>query len=155
MADGIDRCGDFFPPLFRQLARRRRRNRSGAEVFRQLADHYDARLKRRRIFLAAITWPMIQLAAAVVVVGFVIWIMGVIGDGKIDILGFGLIGTWAWPSTWRLSRCVGIVVDAGDSRPQRGLMWTRPIQRGSLLRCPCSARARDAGPGPTGLGRCT
>ena len=50
----------FLPAAFRQLARVGDETGSGAEVFRQLADHYDAAVKRRRIFLAAITWPMIQ-----------------------------------------------------------------------------------------------
>jgi len=128
-ADGIDECGDFFPELFRQLARVGDETGSGAEVFRQLADHYDAQLMRRRIFLVAITWPLIQLTASLFIIGLVIWVMGLIGGGKFDILGFGLVGDEGLAIYIAFLSGVGIVFVLLVRAFQRGLMWVRPVQR--------------------------
>ena len=52
-------------------------------------------MKLRRMFLASISWPAIELTLALTVVGVVIWLMGAIPALKksgIDILGFGLSG---------------------------------------------------------------
>ena len=45
-------------------------------IYKRLAEQYDQRLKMRRLFLAAIAWPMIQLVLAIGVIGLLIWIMG-------------------------------------------------------------------------------
>jgi len=129
MADGVDDCGDFFPELFRQLVRVGDETGSGAEVLAQLAEHYDAQLKRRRIFLVAITWPVIQLVAALFVVGFVIWVMGIIGEGKTDILGFGLIGNRGLSIYVAFLSGIGIVFVLLVRAFQRGIIWIRPVQR--------------------------
>ena len=129
MADGIDQCGDFFPDLFRSLARVGDTTGSGAEIFAQLADHYEGQLTRRRIFLAAITWPVIQLIAALMIVGLVIWVMGMIGDGKTDILGFGATGSEGLAYYLAILSGVGIVLLLVFRAFQRGLLWIRPVQR--------------------------
>ena len=59
-------------------------------VLNQLAEYDQARLNMRRTFLASIIWPLTQFGFALAVVGFLIWIMGVLGSG--DLLGLGLIG---------------------------------------------------------------
>ncbi|HLA84584.1 MAG TPA: type II secretion system F family protein [Thermoguttaceae bacterium] len=135
MADGFDDCGDFFPELFRQLARVGEETGSGAEVLRRLAEHYESQLKRRRIFLAAITWPLIQLIAALFVIGIVIWIMGMIGEGKTDILGFGLIGSRGLSMYLAILSGIGIVLLLVIRAFQRGMMWIRSVQR-VVLRLP-------------------
>ncbi|HBO42664.1 MAG TPA: hypothetical protein DD670_01750 [Planctomycetaceae bacterium] len=129
MADGLDACGDFFPPLFRQLARVADETGSGAEVFRQLADHYDEGIRRGRIFLAACTWPFIQLAATIFIIGLLIWIMGMIGDGQNDVLGLGWTGTSGLIRYILFVSCVGIAVALLIRAFQRGVMWIRPLQR--------------------------
>lgn len=128
-ADGVEACGDFFPELFRQLTRVGDETGSSAEVFRQLADHYEAQLTRRRVFLAAITWPMIQLVASLAIVGMVIWVMGVISEGKIDILGFGLVGTKGLARYVAFLCGVGIVAVLLIRAFERGMMWVRPVER--------------------------
>jgi type IV pilus assembly protein PilC len=129
MADGIDQCGDFFPSLFRQLARVGDETGSGAEVFRQLADHYDEELKRRRIFLAACTWPAIQLMATICIIGALIWVLGMIGDGKTDVVGFGLTGTSGLMTYLAVVCGLGMIVLLVVRAFQRGVMWIRPVQR--------------------------
>ncbi|NLE37465.1 MAG: hypothetical protein GX621_05510 [Pirellulaceae bacterium] len=135
MADGLDACGDFFPPLFRQLARVADETGGGAEVFRQLAEHYDEGIRRRRIFLAACTWPFLQLTATVFIVGLLIWIMGMIGDGQTDVLGFGWTGRSGLIRYVALVSCIGLVAALLIRAFQRGVMWIRPIQR-AVLRVP-------------------
>ena len=63
---------------------------------RQLADHYEHQLKLRRTLSGSLTWPLIELALALSVVGLLIWVMGAIpqlAKNNIDLLGFGLTGT--------------------------------------------------------------
>ena len=50
----------------------------------------------RRTFLAAIIWPLMQLAVALSVIGLLIWVMGFLGN--VDLLGLGLMVIADWPS---------------------------------------------------------
>lgn len=145
LADALAATGEFFPPLFRELADVGDESGRLGEVFLQLANHYDAAVKRRRIFLAAIAWPMLQLAIAILVVGFVIWITGVIGSAnnmRIDILGFGLVGTSGLAVYVAIVSGIGIGAVLLIHALGRGLIWTRPIQRG-LLRVPALGGALE------------
>jgi type II secretory pathway component PulF len=81
---------------------------------------------------------MLQLAIAILIVGFVIWITGVIGrmnNMRIDVLGFGLVGTSGLAIYAAIVSGIGIAVVLVIRAMMRGLIWTRPIQRG-LLRVP-------------------
>jgi type IV pilus assembly protein PilC len=145
LAEALAATGDFFPPLFRELAVVGDEAGRLGEVFAQLADHYQAQLKRQRIFLAAIAWPMVQLVAAICVVGFLIWIMGVLptrGGTPIDILGFGLVGNSGLATYAAFLSGVGIVLVLIIRAVQRGLVWTRPIQR-AALRVPVLGKALE------------
>ncbi len=131
LADSLAGTGDFFPRLFREMVEVGEQTGNLDAVLGQLAEHYETRQTMRRNFLAAISWPLIQLGIALAVVGFLIWIMGFIQkmtNSRIDILGFGLIGdrgltiylTFLAVSAaviWLVLRAVG-----------RGMIWTRPIQ---------------------------
>ena len=95
LAAALAATGDFFPLLFREMAEVGEQSGHLGEVFAQLAEHYENQVHLRRNFLAAIAWPMLQLAIALAVVGFLIWITGIIGQmtgTTVDILGFGLVG---------------------------------------------------------------
>jgi type IV pilus assembly protein PilC len=69
------------------------------EVLDGLAAHYDNLVRLRRMLIGLITWPAIQLFAAILIVGFVILVLGWItpapvpGEKPYDILGLGLTGT--------------------------------------------------------------
>ncbi len=109
-------------------------------VFLRVADHYDHRLKLRRLFLAGITWPMIELALAVVVVGFLIWVTGAIGQmaGRTtgepkDILGLGLMGTQGLLIYSAGVTAVVFLTFLFIRAVGRGWFWTGPLQRGALL----------------------
>ncbi|WP_171183757.1 type II secretion system F family protein [Alienimonas chondri] len=81
-----------FPRLFIELVQIAEGTGHLPEVLRSLAEHYDNLLRLKKAFLAQIAWPVFQLVVAVFVIGFVIWLLGQIGDGKTDTLGLGLIG---------------------------------------------------------------
>lgn len=92
LADAVDANHDFFPPLFCEMTDLGEHTGHLSEVYRHLADHYEHQLRLRRIFLASITWPMVQLTAALLVIGVVIWVTGVLAAEPVDVLGFGLVG---------------------------------------------------------------
>jgi len=66
------------------------------EVLKSLAEHYENSLRLRRTFIAAIAWPVIQLGLAILIIGFLIFILGAIAESKggqpFDVLGLGLSG---------------------------------------------------------------
>jgi len=65
------------------------------ETLLELADYYDRMNDIRRDFLKSLVWPIIELVAAVVVIGLMILICGWLTEmtgTKIDPLGLGLIG---------------------------------------------------------------
>lgn len=136
VSDAVARTGEYFPPLFREMIDVGEETGNLAEVLRQLAEHYDHQLKLKRIFLAAIAWPLIQLVAALGVVGLLILVMGVMPRGTdgepIDLLGFGLVG---FPGLIIYLLVIGVLASAGVALAvamQRGLFWTRPLQRAMM-----------------------
>lgn len=138
LRDAVDATGNYFPQLFREMVDIGEQTGHLDSVFRHLAEHYEHQLSLRRAFISAITWPAIQLVAAVSIVGLLIWVMGILeqympskdkNSPPIDMLGFGLKGT-----SGLLIYCsiVGSVVLAGFLFYQalrRGWFWVRPVER--------------------------
>jgi type IV pilus assembly protein PilC len=90
--------GPRYPALFLDLLNVGEQTGSLPEVFAALAGYYEASVKRMREFRSQITWPLIQLFAAILIIGAVIYILGIIdisnpGQEATDILGLGLMGT--------------------------------------------------------------
>src|SRR3954467_15774952 len=83
--------------FFLEMARVGEQTGALGKVFARLETHYRRQVRAERIFLGAIAWPMFELAFAILIVGGLIWILGVIAQRNngqpIDILGFGLVGT--------------------------------------------------------------
>lgn len=94
-----------FPPLFLDLLNVGEQTGSLPEVFKSLADYYAARVTRAREFRSAIAWPVIQLFAAILIIGLLIFLLGLVGD--IDVLGFGLMGAQG-AAIW-YSMCFGSI----------------------------------------------
>ncbi len=135
LADALAATEDFFPPIFRELVNIGEQSGRLPDVFAQLHHHYLDQIARRRIFLAAIAWPMLQLTVAIFVVGFLIWILGVIGKSTgapIDILGFGLVGTRGLAIYAAFLSGVGIAALILIRAVSRGMLWVRPLQRLAL-----------------------
>src|SRR5688572_27174742 len=65
VSEGLAESGSYFPTMFREMVHVGEQTGQLAEVFRQLADHYDHQVTLRRAFLAAIAWPVLQLLTAI------------------------------------------------------------------------------------------
>ncbi len=138
LSAGLAATGDFFPPLFHEMVDVGEQSGHLGEVLKQLADHYQNQITLRRNFLASITWPVIQLSLAIAVIGFLIWIMGIINGSNpkpVDPLGFGLMGNDGLAKYAAFVAIVGITLALVIRAVTRGVLWTRPLQR-FVLRIP-------------------
>lgn len=86
-----------YPRLFIDLVTVGEETGSLPEIMDALGDYYEARVQTIRDFRSAIAWPMLQLFAAIMVIGLLIYLLGLISSGTgappIDFLGLGLHGT--------------------------------------------------------------
>ncbi len=90
----------YFPELMTDMVSVGEQAGALPEVLDGLAAHYENIIRLRRMLIGLITFPALQLVAAILVVALVIFILGIIGastaaaGGKPrDILGLGLTGT--------------------------------------------------------------
>jgi type II secretory pathway component PulF len=131
LAEAIEQTGSFFPPLFREMVAVGEQSGHLPEVLDHLADHYEHQLRLRRDFLSGITWPMIELSAAVAIVGLLIWLTGVIGEvtgQTVDILGLGLVGTQGLVIYLGCVLAAALVATFTWQAVARGLFWAFPVQ---------------------------
>ncbi len=147
LAEALAATGEFFPTLTCELVDVGEQSGHLAEVFRQLAAHYDHLIEMRRNFRAAITWPIMQLVLALAIVGGLIWVMGIIGlgrDGKpmLDMLGLGLYGTQGLTIYLTFLACVAGGVWFLYQAIRRGVLWTQPLQV-AVMRIPKLGKALE------------
>jgi type IV pilus assembly protein PilC len=86
------------PPLFHAMAAVGNKTGKFPEILRELEEYYRFQLQLKREFLQRITWPVIQLVAAICIVAFMIFLLGTLAAGPtgkpaFDALGLGLYGT--------------------------------------------------------------
>ena len=96
LSEAMALAGETFPPLIRGMVSVGDRTGHEAETLRELARMLDQVERTRRAFVGGLVWPGFQLAIAILVIGFLIWVAGGIRDEQhkpIDILGFGLVGS--------------------------------------------------------------
>lgn len=136
MTDAFTAVDGFFPPMVRGMVQVGEEAGKLDQAFLRLADHFERQLSLRRIFLAGIIWPVIQFVAAVFIIGFLIWIMGWIGEmatkqgGKpVDILGLGLMGTRGLMIYIAIVSGLGIAGVLVYKAATAGLRWFTPLQR--------------------------
>jgi len=147
LREALTGTGEFFPVLFREMVEVGEQTGKLDAIFAQLADHCQERLKLRRQFLAVITWPLIELTAAIGAIGFLIWIMGVIrgmnqNQGDFDPLGLGLYGNRGLAIYLAFVFTVAALVWLTIQAIGRGLAWTRPIQR-AVMKIPMLGKALE------------
>jgi type IV pilus assembly protein PilC len=133
LSEAFESTGNVFPTMFLEMVRVGEETGMLAEVLRRLGKHYRHMMEMRRTFLSLIAWPMVQLGIAVVVIGFLISIMGIIaGQNKgdaIDILGLGLIGSGGLAIYITIVVAIGLAIAGFLFAMRRGMLWTRPFQR--------------------------
>jgi type IV pilus assembly protein PilC len=125
----LNEVGEFFPPLVREIVAVGEQSGRLAEAFAQLADQYEVQVTYRRTFLASLTWPLLELAAAIVIVGVLIWVPTAIAgkSAGLDYLGLGTGDA----ALLRYALCVvaaGVLLAVMIYAWNRGLAWTRPAQ---------------------------
>jgi len=87
-------AGGYFPPLLVEMVEVGERTGRLERVFFKLAEHYDQLVKIKRELLIGIAWPAFELSASALVIGLMIWIIGIVhtGEGPPGITFFGLYG---------------------------------------------------------------
>ena len=97
IAEAMHSQNGYFPPMFVQMVDVGEQTGKLDEVLLRLAEHYEHQTSMKRIFWFGIAWPLLQLVAAILVIGLVIYITGIIADTRggeaLDLLGWGLTGT--------------------------------------------------------------
>src|SRR5262249_41882512 len=63
----------LFPPLFLEMVEVGEQTGTLGRVFHRLSDHYRHQVQLQRSFVKAITWPMLELAAAIFIIGGGSW----------------------------------------------------------------------------------
>jgi len=138
-------AGSVFPPLFVEMVRVGEQTGTLAKVLRRLESHYRRQAQAERIFLSAIAWPVIELALAIIVIGLMIWILGIIGGrtGKTpDPLGLGLVGTRGLMIYLNAVLAVGLVIVGLVVALRHGLLRTRSLQR-AVMKLPYIRQALE------------
>jgi len=96
------------PPLFNAMAAVGSKTGRFPEILRDLEEYYRFQLQIKREFLQRITWPVLQLVAAIGVIALMIFILGLApknpSSGRpFDPLGLGLFGAsgaMIWLAGW-------------------------------------------------------
>jgi type IV pilus assembly protein PilC len=143
LTQAMNHCGEYFPPLVRELVEVGEQTGHLPEVLKQLAEHYELRMQMWKQFLGSITWPMVQFGIALSVLGFLIWISGVI-EGitrtKTDLLGLGLTGTSGLVVYLAFLAVIAAAVWYIVMSIRRGKLWVAPIQR-AVFKVPMLGKA--------------
>ena len=86
--------GDFFPSLAIDMISIAEQAGALPEVLLHLADHYENNERLKKELIQQITWPMIQLVAAILVIAMLIFVLGMVQSPGMDLshLTFGLSG---------------------------------------------------------------
>lgn len=138
LASALTGANRIFPPLFLEMANVGEETGTLGRVMHRLEAHYRRHVQARRVFLGAITWPMIELGLTIIIVGLLIWVMGMLpqnGGKPIDILGFGLAGTRGLVVYVAVLLAIGLSLVGIRAAMMRGAFWVRPLQR-ALIRIP-------------------
>jgi len=146
MREALADTDDYFPELFHEIAHVGHQTGHLDEALRQLAEHYEFRLKLQRGFLLAMAWPLIELGISILVIALLIYVLGVIGSSTgtpIDVLGFGLIGVPGLIKYFSFLGAIAGVIFLIWWGIQKGLAWTKPIQR-FMIRVPGIGTAIDS-----------
>src|SRR6185295_1155795 len=82
VAEGMQASNGYFPPMFVQMVAVGEQTGKLDEVLLRLAEHYEHLSSMQRTFWIGIAWPLFELIFAVLVIGGVIFITGIIGAAR-------------------------------------------------------------------------
>lgn len=93
LADAMKTQGHHFPKLLIQMIHASELGGRTDSIFTYMAGYYEQLKKTRNAFLQKISWPLIQLAMAVGIIGLVILIQGIVSPNTTyDASSLGLRG---------------------------------------------------------------
>jgi type IV pilus assembly protein PilC len=146
LSKSLARTGSLLPPLFLEMAHVGEQTGTLGRVMKRLEGHYRHQVQTQRLFLGAIAWPMIELIAAILIVGGLIWVLGVVAQRNngqpIDILGFGLVGAKGLIIYINLIIVIALCIAGVIFAIKRGKLWTRPLQH-AVMRLPVIGKALE------------
>lgn len=125
VADAMRSQDGFFPPMFVQMVEVGETTGKLDEVLLRLSEHYQHLQQMRRNFWIGIAWPMFQLIAGVLIIAFLIFILGVIGEGQ-TIFGIPMGPTTAilWLFGWVF---IGVFIGLAAHAVSRGYFGPGPV----------------------------
>ena len=131
LAEAMRECGTYFPQLTCELTDVGELTGNLDSVLLRLSDHYQHLLRLRRTFLFGIFWPAVELVFAIVVMGLLILILGVVGSSAAV---FGLSG----PRGVAIYAAVILGSAVLIALVVRGLLrgWFGPLPSALLMRVP-------------------
>jgi type II secretory pathway component PulF len=80
VAEAMRSANGYFPPMFVQMVEVGEATGKLDEVLLRLAEHYEHQQSLRRTFWFGIAWPLFELVLAVVVIGLLILVLGLVGS---------------------------------------------------------------------------
>lgn len=90
VGDAMQTADGFYPDLAISIVKAGEQGGRLEQAFERLAKHYENLVNFRNNFLTSIAWPMFQLAFAVLIIGLVIILLGVlVGDEAANWFGMG------------------------------------------------------------------
>lgn len=125
LAEAVAATEDFFPPLFCEMIQVGEKAGKLGEMFTRLADQYEEQISLQRLFLGAITLPLLELSAAVLIIAGYIWVLSILELPTPFGLGLSSYAVWVAVVVAGLVFIVHCI--------RRGVVWTEPIQRAVLL----------------------
>jgi type IV pilus assembly protein PilC len=131
VAEGMQASSGYFPPMFVHLVAVGEHTGKLDEVLQRLAQHYEHLAGLRRTFWFGIAWPLIELAMAVLVIGLLILITGIIGSAQggeaPDVLGWGLTGARGAITWFLLCGLVAGAIALAAHALIRGWLGPQPV----------------------------
>jgi type II secretory pathway component PulF len=94
LADAMSSADSFFPELAVATVRAGEKGGRLEESFDRLASHYESLVKFRNSFLVSIAWPVFELTLALLVIGVLILVLGMLA-GEDAANWFGMGSPWA------------------------------------------------------------
>jgi type II secretory pathway component PulF len=121
----------YFPPMFVQMVAVGEQTGKLDEVLLHLAEHYQHLANMQRNFWIGIAWPLFELIFAVLVIGLLIFVTGIIGTitggAPPDVLGWGLTGTGGAITWFVLCGLVAGGIVLGAYALIRGWLGPQPV----------------------------
>ncbi|MEM6331104.1 MAG: type II secretion system F family protein [Planctomycetota bacterium] len=134
LTDSLLKTRGVFPRLFLEMTRVGEQTGSLAEVMHRLSDHYQRGHEMRSELIARLRWPVLQLIAAVAIIGLLLVVFAGLGlqrlNGEpIDVLGLGVTGYGAVRLYVLMLVVAGGAVALSVAAVRRGWLWGKAVQQ--------------------------